>query len=63
MAAALAGYRMALIGTGWTMATLELFTLGGGVLGGILPQEILAILGVLGCILVHSEAYRAHRAS
>ena len=62
MAAALAGCRMALIGTGWTMATLELFTLGGGV-WGMLPQEILAILGVLGCILVHSEAYRAHRAS
>ena len=28
------------------------------------PQEFLMILGVLSCILVHSEAYReAHRAS
>ena len=43
------------------MATLELFTLGRS--GGMLPQENFVILGVLGCILVHSEAYRAHRAS
>ena len=44
------------------MATLQLFTLGGP--GGMLPTEILIILGVLRCILVHSEAYReAHRAS
>ena len=44
------------------MAARKLFTLGGS--GGILPQEILMILGVLRRILVHSEAYReAHRAS
>ena len=44
------------------MAALQLFTLGGS--GGMLPQDILVILCVLGCILVHSEAYReAHRAS
>ena len=44
------------------MAALQLFTLGGS--GGMLPQEILMILGVLRRILVHSEAYRgAHRAS
>ena len=44
------------------MAALQPFTLG--VSGGMLPQEILVILGVLRCILVHSEAYReAHRAS
>ena len=44
------------------MGTLQLFILGGS--GGMLPQEILAILGVLRHILVHSEAYReAHRAS
>ena len=39
----------------------------GGMLGwsgGMLPQEILVILGVLRCIVVHSETYReAHRAS
>jgi len=41
------------------MAALQPFTLGGS--GGMLPQEI---LGILRCILVHSEAYReAHRAS
>ena len=39
------------------MATLQLFTLGGS--GGMFPQEILVILGVLRSILVHSEAYRA----
>ena len=44
------------------MAALQPFTLG--VFGGMLPQEILVILGVLRCILVHSEAHReAHRAS
>ena len=44
------------------MAALQSFTLGG--CGGMLPQKILAILGVLRCILVHSEGYReAHRAS
>ena len=44
------------------MDARKLFTLGGS--GGILPQEILMILGVLKLILVHSEAYReAHRAS
>ena len=44
------------------MAAQQLFTLG--VIGGMLPREILVILGVLRCILVHSEAYReAHRAS
>ena len=44
------------------MATLQLFTVGGP--GGMLPQKILGILGVLRCILVHSEAYReAHRVS
>ena len=43
------------------MTALQLFTLGGS--RGMLPQEILMILGVLRCILVHSEAYReAHRA-
>ena len=43
-------------------AALQLFTLGGS--GGMLPQEILMILSVLRCILVHSEAYReAHRVS
>ena len=41
------------------MAALQPFTLGRS--GGMLPQEI---LGILRCILVHSEAYReAHRAS
>ena len=35
------------------MATLQLFTVGGS--GGMLPQEILIISGVLRCILVHSE--------
>ena len=44
------------------MATLQLLTVGGS--GGMLPQKILMILGVLRRILVHSEAYReAHRAS
>ena len=44
------------------MAVLQFLTLGGS--GGILPQEILAILCALRHILVHSEAYReAHRAS
>jgi len=44
------------------MATLQLFTVGGS--GGMLPQEILVILGVLRCIVVHSEAHReARRAS
>ena len=44
------------------MVALQLFTLGGS--GGMFPQEILVILGLLRCILVHSEAYReAHRAS
>ena len=43
------------------MATLQLFTLERS--GGILPQEILVALGVLRCILVHSESYRiAHLA-
>ena len=40
------------------MAALQLFTLGDA------PQEILVILGVLRCILVHSEAYKeTHRAA
>ena len=44
------------------MADLQLFTLGGS--GGMFPQEIFVILGVLRSILVHSEAYReTHRAS
>ena len=44
------------------MATLQSFTLGGS--GWMLPQEVLVILGILRCVLVHSEAYReAHRAS
>ena len=44
------------------MAVWKLLTLGGS--EGILPQEILMILGVLRHILVHYEAYReAHRAS
>ena len=44
------------------MASMQLFTLGGS--GGMFPQEILVILGVLRHILVHSEAYReARRAS
>ena len=38
------------------MAALQLLTLGGYV--GMLPQEILMILGVLRRILVQSEAYR-----
>ena len=38
------------------MATLQLFALGGS--GGLLPQKILVILGVLTHIQVHSEAYR-----
>ena len=38
------------------MAALHLFTVGGS--GGMLPQEILMILGVLRRILGHSEAYR-----
>ena len=43
------------------MAVLQTFTLGGS--GGMLPQDLLIILGVLRRILVHSEAYReAHRA-
>ena len=43
-------------------AVLQLFTLGGS--GGMVPQEILVLLGVLRHILVHYEAYReAHRAS
>ena len=43
-------------------AALQLFTLEGS--GGMLPQESLIILGVLRCILVHSEVYReTHRAS
>ena len=41
------------------MAALQSFSLVGS--GGMGPQEF---LGVLRCILVHSEAYReAHRAS
>ena len=45
------------------MAGLEVIHPRGGS-GGILPQEILMILGVLGRILVHSEVYReARRAS
>ena len=41
------------------MAALQSFSLVGS--GGMVPQEI---LGVLRCILVHSEAYtEAHRAS
>ena len=44
------------------MGALQLFIVGGS--GGMLPYEILLILGVLRSILVHSEAYReAHRAS
>ena len=44
------------------MAALQSFTLGGS--GGMLPPEILVILGVLRHILVHSEAHReAHTAS
>ena len=44
------------------MAALQSFTVGQS--GGMLPQEILVILGVLRQILTHSEAYReAHRAS
>ena len=44
------------------MAALQSFTLGGS--GSMFPHKILAILGVLRCIPVHSEAYReAHRAS
>ena len=38
------------------MAALHSFTLGGS--GDMLPQEILVILDVLRCILVHSEACR-----
>ena len=46
------------------VAALQLFTLGGRGSGGILPQEILMISGILRHILVHSEAYReAHKAS
>ena len=41
------------------MAALQPFTLGW--FGGMLLQEILVILGMLRCILVHSAA--AHRAS
>ena len=44
------------------MGTLQLFIVGG--FGGMLPREILLILGVLRSILVHSEAYReAHTAN
>ena len=44
------------------MGALQLFIVGRS--GGMLPQKILVILGVLRSILVHSEAYRvAHRAS
>ena len=38
------------------MAALQPFTLGRS--GVMVPQEILVILSVLRCILVHSEAYR-----
>ena len=38
------------------MAVLQLFNLGQS--GGMLPQEILVVLGVLMHILVHSEAYK-----
>ena len=37
------------------MAALQLFTLGGS--GGMLLQEILVILGVLRCILRHTEKH------
>ena len=51
-----------LLGEVVNMAAQKLLTLGGS--GGMVPQEILMILGVLRLILVHSEAYReAHRAS
>ena len=44
------------------MAAMQSFILGGS--GEMLPQEVLVILGILRCVLVHSEAYReAHRAS
>ena len=44
------------------MAAQKLFTLGGS--GGMLPQKVLTILGVLRRILVHSEACKeAYRAS
>ena len=44
------------------MGTLQVFIVGR--CGGMLPQVVLVILGVLRCILVHSEAYReAHGAS
>ena len=46
------------------MSILQLFVLGAS--GGMFPQKILVILGVLKniLVLVHSEAYReAHRAS
>ena len=38
------------------MAALQPFTVGGS--GGMLPQTVLVVLGVLRRILVHSEAYR-----
>ena len=37
------------------MVAMQSLALGG--CGGMLPQEILVILGVLKCIQVHSEAY------
>ena len=37
------------------MAAMQSFTVGG--FGGMLPQEILVILGGLRRIQVHSEAY------
>ena len=41
------------------MAALHSFILGGS--GGMLPQDILVILGILRRILVHSEAYQETR--
>jgi len=37
------------------MAALQLFTVGGS--GGMLPQDILVILGVLRCILRDAEKH------
>ena len=43
------------------MAAKQSFTVEGS--GGMLPQEILVIIGVLRHILVHSEAYRGSLSS
>ena len=37
------------------MGALQLFTVGGS--GGMFPQEILIILGVLRCILRHTKKH------